>query len=105
MSKITQEAYDEEIKELMEGLGLTEEEAVEDAIKCFEMKVMPASFVYIAQRLVQVILAILANHYVTHLCHVVESSHFRCARSKEKNEIFQVLTMLITYLEIYLICS
>lgn len=40
MSKITQEAYDEEIKELMEGLGLTEEEAVEDAIKCFEMKVM-----------------------------------------------------------------
>ncbi|KMQ92003.1 armadillo repeat-containing protein 6-like protein [Lasius niger] len=38
MSKITQEAYDEEIKELIEGLGLTEEEAVEDAIKCFEMK-------------------------------------------------------------------
>ncbi|XP_072751306.1 armadillo repeat-containing protein 6 homolog [Anoplolepis gracilipes] len=38
MSTITQEAYDEEIKELMEGLGLTEEEAVEDAIKCFEMK-------------------------------------------------------------------
>lgn len=41
MSKITQEAYDEEIRELIEGLGLTEEEAVEDAIKCFEMKVMP----------------------------------------------------------------
>ncbi|XP_012528003.1 armadillo repeat-containing protein 6 homolog [Monomorium pharaonis] len=35
---ITQEAYDEEIKELMEGLGMTEEEAIEDAIKCFEMK-------------------------------------------------------------------
>lgn len=41
MSKITQEAYDEEIRELMEGLGMTEEEAVEDAMKCFEMKVMP----------------------------------------------------------------
>ncbi|XP_070164555.1 armadillo repeat-containing protein 6 homolog [Polyergus mexicanus] len=38
MSKITQEAYDEEIRELMDGLGMTEEEAVEDAIKCFEMK-------------------------------------------------------------------
>ncbi|XP_029679470.1 armadillo repeat-containing protein 6 homolog isoform X1 [Formica exsecta] len=38
MSKITQEAYDEEIRELMEGLGMTEEEAVEDAMKCFEMK-------------------------------------------------------------------
>lgn len=49
MSKITQEAYDEEIKELIEGLGLTEEEAVEDAIKCFEMKVNAASFVYIAR--------------------------------------------------------
>jgi len=36
---ITQEAYDEEIRELMEGLGMTEEEAIEDAIKCYEMKV------------------------------------------------------------------
>lgn len=40
---ITQEAYDEEIRELMEGLGLTEEEAIEDAIKCFEMKVLTAA--------------------------------------------------------------
>jgi len=36
---ITQEAYDEEIRELMEGLGMTEEEAIEDAVKCYEMKV------------------------------------------------------------------
>lgn len=35
---ITQEAYDEEVRELMEGLGLTEEEAIEDAVKCYEMK-------------------------------------------------------------------
>jgi len=40
MSTITQEAYDEEIRELMEGLGMTEEEAIEDAIKCYEMKVL-----------------------------------------------------------------
>jgi len=43
MSTITQEAYDEEIRELMEGLGMTEEEAIEDAIKCYEMKVLTAA--------------------------------------------------------------
>ncbi|XP_011642893.1 armadillo repeat-containing protein 6 homolog [Pogonomyrmex barbatus] len=37
-TRITQEIYDEEIRELMEGLGLSEEEAIQDAIKCFEMK-------------------------------------------------------------------
>ncbi|XP_011877895.1 PREDICTED: armadillo repeat-containing protein 6 homolog [Vollenhovia emeryi] len=35
---ITQEAYDEEVRELMEGLCMTEEEAIDDAIKCFETK-------------------------------------------------------------------
>ncbi|KAL0124449.1 hypothetical protein PUN28_006351 [Cardiocondyla obscurior] len=35
---ISQETYDEEVRELMEGLGMTEEEAIEDAVKCFEMK-------------------------------------------------------------------
>jgi len=39
MSKVTQEAYDEEIRELMEDLGMTEEEAIQDAIKGYEMKV------------------------------------------------------------------
>lgn len=39
---ITQEAYDEEVRELMEGLGMTEEEAIQDAIKCYEMKVLTA---------------------------------------------------------------
>lgn len=43
MSKVTQEAYDEEIRELMEDLGMTEEEAIQDAIKGYEMKVLTPS--------------------------------------------------------------
>lgn len=42
-TRITQEAYDEEVRELMESLGMTEEEAIGDAIKCYEMKVLTAS--------------------------------------------------------------
>lgn len=36
---ITQEDFDAEIKDLMESLDLTEEEAIEDAIKCYEVEV------------------------------------------------------------------
>jgi len=43
---ITQEDYDTEIKDLIESLDITEEEAIEDAIKCYEMKVL-TPFVYI----------------------------------------------------------
>ncbi|RLU25296.1 hypothetical protein DMN91_003389 [Ooceraea biroi] len=43
MSKVTQEAYDEEVRELMEDLGMTEEEAIQDAIKGYEMKGMDLS--------------------------------------------------------------
>lgn len=38
-NKVTQEAYDEEIRELMEDLGMTEEEAIQDTVNGYEMKV------------------------------------------------------------------
>jgi len=44
MSKVTQEAYNEEVRELTEDLGMTEEEAIQDAIKGYEMKVLMFRF-------------------------------------------------------------
>lgn len=41
---ITQEDYDAEIKDLMESLDITEEEAIEDAVKCYEMQVLKVTF-------------------------------------------------------------
>lgn len=37
--KITQEEFDEEVRSLLEDFCLNEEEAIEDAIREFEMKV------------------------------------------------------------------
>lgn len=44
---ITQEDYDEVVKEFMEDFLMTAEEAIDDAVRHFETQVsIPASFVY-----------------------------------------------------------